>query len=100
MISVTIQNMIPLIQDYLRTQPIERAYLFGSCSRGEETPSSDLDLMVDMTDDGHMGLAFFGMMVDLEDILHRPVDIVRRGNLLPFANASAEQDKILIYERH
>ena len=38
--SADIQKMIPEIQAYLATQPVERAYLFGSCSRGEERPGT------------------------------------------------------------
>ncbi len=93
------QNIIPIIQQYFSTKPVQRAYLFGSYSRGEERVDSDIDLMVDMLPDSKMGLAFYGMMVDLEDILHRPVEIVRSGCLLPFAQKKAEKEKILIYER-
>jgi predicted nucleotidyltransferase len=32
------------IADYFKTQPIERAWLFGSFARGEETPISDVDM--------------------------------------------------------
>jgi hypothetical protein len=39
------------------------------------------------------------MIVDLETILNRPVDIVEDGTLLPFAVESANRDKKLIYER-
>jgi len=46
-----------------------------------------------------MGFAFAGMICDLEDLLHRPVDLVVEGTLLPFASESANRDKILIYER-
>ena len=47
----------------------------------------------------HMGLQFFGMIVDLEQLLGRSVDLVVDGNLLPFARESAEKDKVLVYER-
>ncbi len=33
--------MIPQIQRFFETQPVNRAYLFGSCSRGEEAKDSD-----------------------------------------------------------
>lgn len=46
-----------------------------------------------------MGLQFFGMIVDLEQLLGRSVDLVVDGNLLPFARESAEKDKVLVYER-
>lgn len=46
MLSKNVQEMIPKIQQYLATQPIEKAWLFGSCSRGEETEKSDVDLLV------------------------------------------------------
>ena len=35
----------------------------------------------------------------LKDNLHKEVDLVEDGTLLPFAVPSAERDKILIYER-
>ena len=34
------------IADYFKTQPVVRAWFFGSFARGEETPLSDVDLMV------------------------------------------------------
>ena len=53
MISKNVQEMIPKIQQYLSSQPITKAWLFGSCSRGEETEKSDVDLLVryDRSDD-------------------------------------------------
>jgi predicted nucleotidyltransferase len=46
--SAEVQNMIPQIQRFFETQPVNRAYLFGACSRGEETKDSDVDIMVDL----------------------------------------------------
>ena len=93
------EAMIQAIVQYLKTQPVVKAWLFGSFARGEETPESDVDLLVAYDDNGISLLKHAAMIVDLEDILHRPVDIVEDGTLLPFAVESANRDKRLIYER-
>lgn len=87
------------IQDYLKTQPVQKAWLFGSFSRNEERPDSDVDIIVSFVPGTKMGFKFFGMIIDLERILNRPVDLVVDGDLLPFAEESANRDRILIYER-
>lgn len=87
------------IREYFKTQPVEKAWIFGSFSRNEEQPNSDVDILVKLTSDARMGLKFVAMMCDLEDILKRPVDIVREGCILPYAQASIDKDKVLIYER-
>ncbi len=98
--SAEIQKMIPQIQAYFATQPVERAYLFGSCSRGEETPDSDVDLLVTYTDSDSLSLMDIGGMVsDLRKIVHRPVDLIEDAYLKPFARPAADRDKIMIYER-
>ena len=35
-----------LISEYFKTQPVLKAWLFGSFARGEETPLSDIDILV------------------------------------------------------
>ena len=40
-----------------------------------------------------------GMMLDLQDLLQKRVDLVTEKGLLPFARESVDRDKILIYER-
>ncbi|MCQ2340880.1 MAG: nucleotidyltransferase domain-containing protein [Paludibacteraceae bacterium] len=92
--------MIPKIQQYFATQPIERAYLFGSCSRGEETSDSDIDLLVTYSDTDNLSLlTMCHIMNELSDTLGRPVDMVEENGLMPFAKESVNQDKLLIYER-
>ena len=98
--SAEVQKMIPQIQAYLATQPVERAYLFGSCSRGEETKDSDVDLLVTYTDSDKMSLMDIGGMIyDLGQIVRRPVDLIEDDYLMPFAHKTADRDKIKIYER-
>ena len=87
------------IAEYFKTQPVVRAWLFGSFARGEETPVSDVDILVVLDHTKPVGLKFFGMWNDLEELLDRKVDLVEEGELLPFAAESANHDKKLIYER-
>ena len=85
------------IADYFKTQPIERAWLFGSFARGEETPISDVDILVQFDEDGVSLLKHAAMICDLEKILDRPVDIVPEKALRPRVRESINQDKKLIY---
>ena len=91
--------MIQLIAEYFKTQPVLKAWLFGSYSRGEETDTSDIDILIVLDDSQHVGLKFFGMYEDLKDLLGRNVDLVVDRTLAPFARESVDRDKILIYER-
>ena len=88
-----------MIADYFKTQPVLKAWLFGSFSRGEETDSSDIDILIVLDDSQHIGMKFFGMYEDLKDLLGRNVDLVTDRSLASFARKSVDRDKILIYER-
>ena len=96
---MTTGMMTKTIAEYFKTQPGLKAWLFGSYSRGEQTKDSDVDILVLLDKSRPIGLKFFGMWNDLEELLGRKVDLVSDGTLLPFAQQSAEKDKILIYER-
>ena len=95
---LSVQEMIAKVQGYLRNQPVERAWLFGSYSRGEQKKTSDVDILAVLTEDISL-LHHARIMVELEELLGKRVDFVIEGTLYPFAEASANRDKILIYER-
>ena len=92
--------IIPKLKAYFTTQPVTKAWLFGSFSRGEETDTSDIDILVVFDQDAHIGLFKFARIYgDLKELLGREVDLVKEGSLKPFARESTDRDKILIYER-
>lgn len=100
MLSKRVQNMIPKIQKYLASQPVNKAWLFGSCSRGEETADSDIDILVQYKEDEQITLFTISrIMCALKKQLNCSVDLVEDEGLLPFAVESVNRDKILIYER-
>ena len=94
------EAMTKLIADYFKTQPVLKAWLFGSFARGEETPLSDVDILVEFDHGRPIGLLrYAGMWREIEDLIGRKVDLVENGTLMPFAAESANRDKQLIYER-
>ena len=94
-------EMIKTIQDYFKTQPVLKAWVFGSYARNEETEDSDVDILVVFDRKNHsVGLLeHVRMMNSLESLLQRRIDLVEDGTLLPFATDSANHDRKLLYER-
>ena len=56
--------------------------IFGSVARGEQTPASDIDLLVDY-ESGQSGFAFIRFCEDAEALLARPVDVATVRSLNP-----------------
>ena len=93
------QLMTEKIAEYFKTQPVLKAWLFGSFARGEERADSDVDILIILDHSTPVGLRFFGMYEDLKELLGRNVDLVVDRSLASFARKSVDKDKILIYER-
>ena len=97
--NMSTQQIQQTLAEYFATQPVLKAWLFGSYARGEQREDSDIDILVTLDKSQPIGLRFFGMYADLKELLGREVDLVSEGTLKPFAVESANRDKILIYER-
>ena len=94
------QVMTQKLAEYFKTQPVLKAWLFGSYARGEETEDSDVDLLVAYDDNEDVSLfTIGGIYMDLRRILGREVDLVEEGTLRPWAATTVDRDRILIYER-
>ncbi len=57
---------------------VQCAYLFGSYARGEATGRSDVDLLVVCPP---TGMRFYGIAAELEERLHKPVDLYTHRQL-------------------
>lgn len=92
--------LFPQIRAYLESQPVDKAWLFGSCSRGENNADSDMDILVSYTPGQIVSLFKISkIMCGLSKVVGMKVDLVEDGQLMPFAQESVNHDKILIYER-
>ncbi len=98
--STRTQTLVQIIANYFKSQPVLKAWLFGSFARGEEKPWSDLDILVQYDRSQPIGLLkIAGMQLDLEDLLGLEVDLVEEGTLRPWAVENVNRDRRLIYER-
>ena len=100
MMSEDFLRQLPRLRECLANHPIEKAWLFGSCARGEERPSSDIDLLVQYDKEAKVSIFTVGhISYVLSKELGREVDLIEEGCLCDFARETAEKDKTLIYER-
>src|SRR3989338_8102748 len=80
----TRENVLRRLQEHqheMRRLGVRRLGLFGSTVRGERSPSSDLDFLVELernSFDAYMDLKFF-----LEDLFQCPVDLVLSDTIKP-----------------
>lgn len=93
-------NLLNRIQEFLSEQPIDKAWVFGSFAREDESLDSDLDILVRFSSPNKLDLMdYIGMKQALEELSGRQVDLVEEGYLLPNAQESINREKVLIYER-
>jgi hypothetical protein len=79
--------------DLQRRFQIRDVAVFGSVARDEDTPSSDVDVLVEFS-----GEASFDQFMDLtfylEDLFGRPVDLVTKKALRPELREQVEREAI------
>lgn len=74
----------------------ERIYLFASYARGDMTPATGIDLRIDK---GRIrGIEMGGLLLDLEDALGVPVDLIPTSSLSERFLSNIRKDEVLLYE--
>lgn len=81
-------------------EKIEKASLFGSYVRGEQTKKSDLDLLMEFDPKAHITLFD---LVDIQEALEKAlgikVDLLTPDALSPYIKDNILNEAMLIYER-
>lgn len=69
--------------------------VFGSMARGDADDASDVDLLVSLPPE-RTGLALGGLLMDVQDLLRRRVDVVTEASLHPaFRNQVLDEAQAL-----
>lgn len=69
--------------------------IFGSYARGEEKQLSDIDLIVEM-EPGRSLVDIIAIKHDLEDLVHKKVDVVTENALSPYIREEILQEAIAL----
>jgi predicted nucleotidyltransferase len=94
----SIQSIKTRLQGFWADKPIRKAYLFGSAVRGELTPQSDIDILVELDSTKLIGMIEYIKIMDaLEELLGRKVDLVATDGLSPYIKSAIAREKLLIY---
>ncbi|XCN72425.1 MAG: nucleotidyltransferase family protein [Candidatus Electrothrix aestuarii] len=80
-----------------RQHGIVRLRIFGSVIRGEETPQSDIDLLVEL-EPGRSMLDLGGALIRLQELLGRKVDIVTERGLHWYLKEKIMQEATVMKE--
>ena len=78
--STTIQQNRQEILSLAQKHGVTNIKVFGSFARGEENEKSDVDFLVEMEKDRSL-LDIGGLVMDLQDLLHRTIDVVEPNGL-------------------
>lgn len=84
---MTLRNDRTQILRIASTHGARNLRVFGSFARGEERPDSDVDLIVEM-ESGRSLLDLVALGQELEELLHRRVDVLTEGGLHPAVRAT------------
>lgn len=71
-------------QKQLSFYGVKKIGLFGSFARGEQTPMSDIDILVEFIPDKHTFDNFMEVAFLLEKILGRKVELITQEALSPY----------------
>src|SRR5262245_15134885 len=85
------------LEQICRRWGVRRFELFGSASRDDFSPSSDLDFLVEFESGGSLE-SYLGLRGDLEALFGRAVDLVMPAAIRnPYIRASIDRDRQLLY---
>lgn len=97
------QTRVPLplerIEAFCRKWRIGELSLFGSVLREDFSSESDIDVLITLSPDAHLSLLdFVEMKEELQEILHRQVDLVSKGGLRnPFRRHEILSTRQVVY---
>ena len=67
--------------------------IFGSAARGEADATSDLDFLIEL-EPGRNVLDLSGLLMDLQSLLGRPVDVISEKGLRPSIRARVLREAV------
>jgi hypothetical protein len=93
---MNLSSHLDKLREICRKNDVVMLGVFGSVARGEDTDSSDVDLLVRLGKP--MGLEFFALEYEFEEALGRKVDLVTEASLSKYIRDDVLADLMILYE--
>ena len=85
-------------QDELKARGVRHAALFGSRARGDHHPDSDIDIMIELEPEAHVGLwGFVEIVQAIESMFPTSVDVSNIRSQRPHVRPYAARDAIYAF---
>lgn len=91
----SLEKIKPKIIDILKKNKIKKAGIFGSYARGEQKKKSDIDILIEPTDDMSL-LDFSGLKIELEDNLGKKIDLLSYNGIHPYLKKQILEGEVRI----
>ncbi len=96
---MNIEEIKKRILPIVRKHEVQKASLFGSFVRGEQTEDSDIDILVEFKDrENKTLLDLVGLELELQEILNRKVDVLTYRSIHPFLKDYILKEQEVFYE--
>lgn len=95
-IRINIENIKKLCETF----HVKSLFAFGSVTRDELKPNSDIDLLVDIDDNDPLNYSddYFGLKFQLEQLLKRDIDLLElRAIKNLYLKQNIDNSKVLVY---
>ncbi len=92
------EKILPVLLPY----GVRRVAVFGSFARGEHTPASDLDILVELEEPRKQPLGLLTWMRlerELSEAIGRKVDLVSKSGLRRHIRSAIEPELVMLYEK-
>jgi predicted nucleotidyltransferase len=82
----------------LRARGVSHAALFGSRARGDNRPDSDIDIMIEVNPEAHLGVwGYVGLKEYISALFAGPIDVVDREALKSYVAPAATTDAVYAF---
>ena len=88
----SIDELHQKISPILRQTPIKRLAIFGSYAIESQTPTSDIDFIFELNQDSLAEWDYLGVLVKLEDVLQKSVDLINYTQISSTKNEDIQGD--------
>lgn len=91
-----VNDIINKLVTILKKHGVKKIEIFGSYARGEATPKSDLDVIVEFKERKSL-LELVGIEQELEDELGIKVDLLTKASISPYLIKKIEKESKVVF---